>query len=201
MTPDFRREPGVAGKPGGSHVGRRAPVGQPSAMKLGEFRHAIPSFGSFRRGHYIKGTALPRLPPILRQLRQFPSSALRRVAVDFGKPRVSAAHFGQDCGGLWQGESWDINANRCSRLWKLTSAPGPIRVSLAQPHLRRASSTAQRTCDLTLHRRRPSLCRVTLRGSARAIAHATERQTTNAQAAQLADRASAWRSTVCTAAS
>jgi hypothetical protein len=28
---------------------------------------------------------------------------LQRIAVDFGKLRVSAAHFDEDCRGLWQG--------------------------------------------------------------------------------------------------
>jgi hypothetical protein len=52
--------------------------------------------------------------------RRFFVTDLQRTAVDFGKLRVSAAHFDQDCIGLWQGESLYFNANRCSRLWKMT---------------------------------------------------------------------------------
>ena len=36
---------------------------------------------------------------------QFPPSDLQRTAVDFGKRRVSAADYGDDCIGLWQSES------------------------------------------------------------------------------------------------
>jgi hypothetical protein len=34
----------------------------------------------------------------------FFAAELQRIAVDFGKLQVFAAHFGQDCGGLWQGK-------------------------------------------------------------------------------------------------
>jgi hypothetical protein len=47
---------------------------------------------------------------------------MRRTAVDFGKLPVSAAHYDQDCRGLWQGKPLYFNANRCSRLWKMTAA-------------------------------------------------------------------------------
>jgi hypothetical protein len=36
--------------------------------------------------------------------RRFFAGDLQRAAVDFGKLQVSAAHFGQNCGGLWRGK-------------------------------------------------------------------------------------------------
>jgi predicted TIM-barrel fold metal-dependent hydrolase len=40
---------------------------------------------------------------------RFLTPVLRRIAVDFGKLQVFAAHFGEDCRGLWQG-AWRISA-------------------------------------------------------------------------------------------
>ena len=37
---------------------------------------------------------------------------VRRTAVDYDKMWVSAAHFDQDCRGLWQDESLYFNGNR-----------------------------------------------------------------------------------------
>jgi hypothetical protein len=56
---------------------------------------------------------------------------LQRIAVDFGKLRVSAAHFDEDCRGLWQGKPLYFNGNHCSRLWKMTHGDDEkIRVGL-----------------------------------------------------------------------
>src|SRR5208282_6144016 len=52
--------------------------------------------------------------------RRFFTTNLQRTAVDCGKLQDSAAHFDQDCRGLWQGKPLYFNGNRCSRLWKMT---------------------------------------------------------------------------------
>jgi hypothetical protein len=44
----------------------------------------------------------------------------QRTAVDFGELQNFAAHFGKDCGGLWQGKPLYFKGTHCSRLWKLT---------------------------------------------------------------------------------
>jgi hypothetical protein len=64
---------------------------------------------------------------------------LQRTAGDFGKLRVSAADFDQDCRGLWQGESLYFNGNRCSRLWKMTD-PELVRRPQTDPQMRRHSA-------------------------------------------------------------
>ena len=56
----------------------------------------------------------------------FIAADVRRNAVDFGKLQVFAAHFDQDCRGLWQGKPLYFNGPRCSRLWKMTPTPIPI---------------------------------------------------------------------------
>jgi hypothetical protein len=44
------------------------------------------------------------------RFRRFFVAGLRRTAADFGKLRGTAAHFGRNCRGLWQGV-WRISAN------------------------------------------------------------------------------------------
>jgi hypothetical protein len=65
-------------------------------------------------------TAAAAWPANLGRRRGLSATELRRIAGDFGKLQVFAAHFGQDCGELWQGKSLYFKGNRCSRLWKLT---------------------------------------------------------------------------------
>jgi len=74
-----------------------------------------------------------RLPANLGRGRRPFATTLQRTAVDFGKLQVFAAHFGQDCRGLWQGKPLSFKGNRCSRLWKLTKdeAVGSVLVLIA----------------------------------------------------------------------
>jgi|ERR1019366_6899592 hypothetical protein len=72
---------------------------------------------------FPKPTAMGRLPANLGRGRGFFATDLQPIAVGFGKLQVFAAHFGKDCGGLWQGKPLYFNVNRCSRLWKLTYRP------------------------------------------------------------------------------
>ena len=65
--------------------------------------------------------AVGRLPANLGRGRRLFATELQRTAVDFSKLQVLAAHFGQDCRGLWQGKPLYFKGNRCSRLWKLTA--------------------------------------------------------------------------------
>jgi hypothetical protein len=68
-------------------------------------------------------TAVGRRPANLGRGRRLFATELQRAAVDFDKLQVFAAHFGQDCRGLWQlwqGKPLYFKGNRCSQLWKLT---------------------------------------------------------------------------------
>jgi hypothetical protein len=100
--------------------------------------------------------AVGRLPANRGRGRGLIAIELQRTAVDFSKLQVLAAHFGQDCRGLWQGKPLYFKGNRCSRLWKLTMLLG---ISACSCRLHRLDSRAQ---PRRLRTARPSRRRVGL---------------------------------------
>jgi hypothetical protein len=79
--------------------------------------------------------AVGSLPANLGRWRRLFATELQRTAVDFGKLQVFAAHFGQDCRGLWQGKPLSFKGNRFSRPWKLTYVLYGVRWCSIRPYV------------------------------------------------------------------
>jgi hypothetical protein len=89
-------------------------------------------------------TAVSRLPTDLGHGRRFFAAELQRTAADLGKLQVFAAHFDEDCRGLWKDKPLYFKGNRCSRLWKLTAPQLSPDRSIVSPATRRRFDRDQR---------------------------------------------------------